>query len=231
MAEASIDKRSVVEASRAEKLLARRQPIMPTSEWLKPLPPALRFVFHGGAAARAVAGPVWGSEFSEVACRANAHATRATLWLGPDEYLLLDWAGPPAPVDSGALDAAAALTSSALERALEGIAHALVDISHRQFAVEVSGPHAATILNGACPLDLNLAQFPVDMCTRTVLAKADVVLWRTAENTFHLEVWRSFAGYVTGILAEIAAEFYLQGSSEEAASPMHRGTNSRVRRR
>jgi sarcosine oxidase subunit gamma len=80
-----------------------------------------------------------------------------------------------------------------------------VDISHRQFALEVSGPNAATILNGACPLDLDVSEFPVGMCTRTVLAKADIVLWRKREDVFHLEVWRSFAGYVSGILTEIAA--------------------------
>jgi sarcosine oxidase subunit gamma len=71
----------------------------------------------------------------------------------------------------------------------------------------MSGPNAATILSGACPLDLDLAEFPVGMCTRTVLAKADVVLWRTRADAFHLEVWRSFASYVTGVLTEIAAEF------------------------
>jgi sarcosine oxidase subunit gamma len=46
------------------------------------------------------------------------------------------------------------------------------------------------------------------MCTRTVFAKADIVLWRTGEQTFHVEVWRSFAGYVTGLLVEIASEYY-----------------------
>ena len=46
------------------------------------------------------------------------------------------------------------------------------------------------------------------MCTRTVFAKADIVLWRTRADAFHLEVWRSFAGYVGGVLAEIAREFY-----------------------
>jgi len=46
------------------------------------------------------------------------------------------------------------------------------------------------------------------MCTRTVLAKADIVLWRTRDDAFHLEVWRSFSGYVTGLLGEIAREFY-----------------------
>jgi sarcosine oxidase subunit gamma len=63
-------------------------------------------------------------------------------------------------------------------------------------------------LSISTPLDLDLAEFPVGMCTRTVLAKADIVLWRTRPDVFHLEVWRSFAGYVTGILAEIAGEFY-----------------------
>ena len=98
--------------------------------------------------------------------------------------------------------------AEALELAVGDMPHALVNISHRQFALEVSGSHAATILSGACPLDLDAMEFPVGMCTRTVLAKADIVLWRTREDAFHLEAWRSFSGYVTGLLREIAREFY-----------------------
>jgi sarcosine oxidase, subunit gamma len=176
----------------------RRTPKVAASEWLKDLGPATRLAFYGDAKARAAAAPVWGAEFSDDACRANFKATRATLWLGPDEYLLLDLAA-----GGSAADLAAQLAG-----ALGGIPHALVDVSHRQFALEVSGPHAAVILNGACPLDLDLTQFPVGMCTRTVLAKADIVLWRTRPDAFHLEVWRSFAGYVVGILSEMALEFY-----------------------
>src|SRR6202795_4447267 len=179
------------------EVAARRVPAVPVTTWLKALPPAERFAFYGGAEAQAAAAPLWGPVFSTETCRANAHATRATLWLGPDEYLLLDWGS------SGVSP-----TFGALERALVDIPHALVDISHRQFALEVSGPHAATILSGACPLDLDLAEFPVGMCTRTVLAKADILLWRTREDGFHLEIWRSFGGYVTGLLSEIAREFY-----------------------
>jgi sarcosine oxidase subunit gamma len=206
----------------------RRTPAVANTEWLNALPPAARFAFHGDARAQSTALPVWGPAFSEEACRANVLATRATLWLGPDEYLLLDFAGgapaggepardqPPVGISAGDRPAdgesrngeATAVTLRELERALVDVPHALVDIGHRQFALEVSGPHAATILSGACPLDLDLAEFPVGMCTRTVLAKADIVLWRTRPDAFHLEVWRSFAGYVTGILAEIAAEFY-----------------------
>ncbi len=183
------------------EIAPRRTPPIATTGWMKPLPPAVRWVLHGDARARAPAQPVWGVGFSDAPCRAVAERSRATLWLGPDEYLLLD----SAP-DAARSDTQAAIAGR-LETALAGTPHALVDISHRQFALEISGPHASVILNGACPLDVDLGEFPVGMCTRTVFAKADIVLWRTREDAFHVEVWRSFAGYVTGVLAEIAAEF------------------------
>jgi sarcosine oxidase subunit gamma len=183
----------------------RSLPQVPEQEWISALPPAMRFILHGGVDARSAAASVWGTAFAEQSCRAILQGARATLWLGPDEYLLLGGIdGRQAATD----ESQAAEAAGALELALGGIPHSLVDISHRQFALKVSGPHAATILSGACPLDLDLSEFPVGMCTRTVFAKADIVLWRTQEDAFHVEVWRSFAGYVTGLLREIAVEFY-----------------------
>ena len=32
---------------------------VPATEWMKPLPPAMRFILHGDARARAIAAPVW----------------------------------------------------------------------------------------------------------------------------------------------------------------------------
>jgi sarcosine oxidase subunit gamma len=87
-----------------------------------------------------------------------------------------------------------------------GEPHSLVDISHRQIALEMSGPHAAWLLEAQCPLPLDLAAFPVGMCTRTIFAKAEIVLWRTAPETFRVEVWRSFSRYVVDLLTEIARE-------------------------
>jgi sarcosine oxidase subunit gamma len=179
----------------------RRPPTIPATEWLKPLPAALRFAFYGDAAAQAAAAPVWGTGFSTHACRANVNGSRAALWLGPDEYLLLDRAAAEATTPGST-------TLEALELALGDIPHALVDVSHRHLALQLIGPHVTNILNGACPLDLDLSAFPVGMCTRTVFAKADIVLWRTAPSMFHVDVWRSFAGYVTGLMSEIASEFY-----------------------
>jgi sarcosine oxidase subunit gamma len=177
----------------------RRPPQLSAVDWLETLPPAARWVLHGNAEARALAAPAWGVGFSETACRATRSAERATLWLGPDEYLLLDLAAP---------ENSAHATAAAIEAALGNTPHALVDVSHRQFALTVSGPHAEVVLRGACPLDLHISRFPVGMCTRTLLAKADITLWRTRADAFHLEVWRSFEGYVGGLLQEIAREFH-----------------------
>jgi len=176
----------------------RRPPQVSAAEWLRTLPPAARWVLHGDAQVRASAAPVWGVDFSATACRALRRGERATLWLGPDEYLLLDLS---------ALEESSLATAAAIENALRDTPHALVDVSHRQFALEVSGPHAEVILRGACPLDLHISRFPVGMCTRTLLAKADITLWRTREDAFHVEVWRSFVGYAGGLLQEIAREF------------------------
>lgn len=164
--------------------------------WLRVKPPAGRLLLQGDAAARAAAAEVWGVPFSEDSCRACTAGERATLWLGPDEHLL--WQA----------SRQAEMPLEALERALKAHPHSLVDVSHRQIALGIAGPHVTPILAGACPLDLALERFPVDMCTRTVLAKAEVTLWRTGEQEFHLEVWRSFENYAIQLLQEIAREFY-----------------------
>jgi sarcosine oxidase subunit gamma len=84
--------------------------------------------------------------------------------------------------------------------------HSVVEISHALVGLQVSGPRAAAALNIGCPLDLDPASFPVDMCTRTVFAKAQIVLWRTATDSFRVETARSFAPYVTKVLALAARE-------------------------
>ena len=164
------------------------------------LPPATRFILQGGPAARTAAGEAFGLPLPESACRANARDGRAALWLGPDEHLLL------APTDERDI------LADGLESALAGFAHSLVEVSQRQIAVQVSGPHASTILNTGCPLDLDPAEFPPGMCTRTLLGKAEIVIWRTGAEAFHLEVWRSFADYVLAWLRE-ADRLNLRGDS------------------
>jgi sarcosine oxidase subunit gamma len=159
-------------------------------EALRILPLGARFILQCGRDARDRAGVAFGLPMPEAACRAESAAGRAALWLGPDERLLL------APDGMG--DAIA----GALEAALTAHPHSLVDVSHRQVALRIAGPRASDLLSSGCPLDLDPKAFPVGMCTRTVLARAEVVLWRLSPEEYHLETGRSFSGYVLGWLRE-----------------------------
>ena len=145
----------------------------------------------------AVAGARTGQQWplAVVPCRSAVQGDWAALWLGPDEQLLI---GP---------ESMHSHLATTVSDTLRDLPHSLVDVSHRQAAVEISGPHAVELLNAGCPLDLDPERFPVSACTRTILAKSEIVLWRHAHEKFHVEVWRSFVPYVTGFLAAVEMEF------------------------
>ena len=155
-------------------------------------PVAARFVFRGGEAARLACSATFWADLPAELGPAGEGKRRAALWLGPDEWLLI------------AENADAASLGAELEAALGSAPHSLVDVSHRQIGVFVSGPVAARALSAGCPLDLHPAAFPVGMATRTIFDKAEIVLWRRDETAFHVEVWRSFAPYLVAALTGAA---------------------------
>ncbi len=117
-------------------------------------------------------------------------ADGAALWLGPGEFLLL--------VADGEGDALARRVSASAG------ALSLVDVSHRSVSFFLSGDDAPLLLNGAVPLDLCEKAFPPGTCTRTICDKAEIVLWRRSEISWHVEVARSFAPYVRDLWDVIA---------------------------
>jgi sarcosine oxidase subunit gamma len=156
-------------------------------------PPRARYSLRVDLAS-AAARPAPRLPISTTPCRALVRGEWSALWLGPDEQLVIG------PVEDGP----AFLDSTA--EALRGLHYSLVDVSHRQGALAVTGRHAAALINTACPLDLGLAAAPVGFCSRTVFAKAEVVLWRRSRELWQLEVWRSFLPYVSALLALAARE-------------------------
>jgi sarcosine oxidase subunit gamma len=176
-------------------LRAAEDPLMAELVTITPLPPASRLIVRGGEAAIPLVGRAFGVALPREACRAATRPPRAALWLGPDEWLLV---APDGEADAIAANIGAALT---------GAPASVVDISDRQVALSVSGKRAADIVSAFNPLDLDDAAFPVGMVTRTVFAKAEIVLWRTAADTFRIEAWRSFAPYVEALLREAASEY------------------------
>lgn len=123
--------------------------------------------------------------------KTSGHAGgRSALWLGPDEWLVIDESGEDLVALAGA--------ASAL--------HAATDVSHRNAAIIVSGPGAEATLAGGCPQDLGIETFPVGACSRTLFGKVEVVILRLDPETFRVECWRSFAPYAFGLLAEAAGD-------------------------
>ena len=162
---------------------------------LRDAEPSARFVLRARPAAQIAAATPLGLSLPQVACRSASAGAVSALWQGPDEWLLLT------PEANGPM------LASSLAATLGGLPHSLVDVGHRQVGLLLDGPHAADLLNAGCPLDLDLSTFPVGMCTRTIFAKAEIVLWRTGPESWRVEVWRSFAAYLRGLLDEAGREF------------------------
>ena len=165
--------------------------------------PALRFGLRMDATAAAAAGKPAGFDLSQSINSlrqsvADAASGRLSARLGPDEWLLI--------AETGA-DAAEALMAG-LTADLGDVAHTLVDVSHRNLAIELTGSAAADVLNTGCPLDLGDQAFPVGTATRTLFAKAEIILCR-CENVgqqplYRVECWRSFGRYMHAYLQESA---------------------------
>jgi sarcosine oxidase subunit gamma len=159
-----------------------------------PAPDAARFVLRARGVAVDTAGRAFGIDLPRQAFRTSATGARTASWLGPDEWLLK---GP---------ELENVLMEQQLTEALAGIAHSLVDVSHRDAVLALSGVKAAAALNAGCPLDLHPSVFAVGTCTRTLLGKAQIVLWRTGPQRFHVQAARSFADYVWRFLEQAARD-------------------------
>jgi sarcosine oxidase subunit gamma len=116
------------------------------------------------------------------------------LRLGPDEWLLLaDAEGDP-------------WLSARIAEAGQGVPMAVVDVSHRTVGLVIEGTCVEEILAGGCLLPLSLPLFPVGRATRTLLGKAEIVLWRQAADRFRIEVAASLAVYLVAYLGAVIAD-------------------------
>jgi sarcosine oxidase subunit gamma len=155
---------------------------------LTPAPPATRLSLRAPAESLAALSKALGLKLPTRPKTSASAGQRHALWLGPDEWLVID-------------EAQADLAAPC--RPVKAL-HSAVEISHRNTAILVSGAGAADVLNAGCPQDLRLAAFPVGACSRTVLGKVEIVLYRTAETAFRVEVWRSFSDYAFTFLSQAA---------------------------
>lgn len=128
---------------------------------------------------------------------ATSKGNKATLWFGPDEWLVL---APPALVGK-------------LKEALSGQHAAVFDVSDSRVVISLSGANARDVLKKGCGLDLHPRVFGPGQCASSTLAMAHVHIHQTKQNkttraaTYHLYVHRSFATYLWTWLEDAAGEY------------------------
>ncbi|RWP26787.1 MULTISPECIES: sarcosine oxidase subunit gamma [unclassified Mesorhizobium] len=166
------------------------QELSVTGVTLAVLPPAQRISLRAPDASVAALSKALGVELPRKPKTSAAKAGRTALWLGPDEWLVIDEMGKDPLADCAEVT----------------VLHSAVGISHRNVAISVIGPAAAATINSGCPQDLSLDVFPVGAASRTILGKAEIVLLRTATDAFRVECWRSFSDYVFTFLSEAAGD-------------------------
>jgi sarcosine oxidase subunit gamma len=126
----------------------------------------------------------------------SASGQHTVLWLGPCKWLIISSSPGGREINRR------------LEAALSGVTHLISDYGDARTGIEVSGPHARTVLARVCALDLHPNTFGTGRCAQTMIARAPLLLHQVADlPVFHLYVDRSLAAYVWAWLADAASEF------------------------
>jgi sarcosine oxidase, subunit gamma len=121
----------------------------------------------------------------------SSSGQRSALWLGPDEWLILD-EGPPTRED-------------AVRAAFPPEWGSVVDVSANRVVFEIAGPTAREQLAHGCPLDLHPRVFGPGQCAQTLLARTAVIVWQTdATPTYRILVRASFADHIARWLTDAA---------------------------
>ena len=135
-------------------------------------------------------------------------ADTIALWLGPDEWWLVEPGLEPEAGPKLAENLRAALT--------EHVA-AITEVGESRICIRVSGPRARALLQKGCPLDLHPSVFRAGACAQSILAKSGVTLHLFADESaaqagaegpvFDIYVLRSFAEYLWEGLEDAGGEY------------------------
>ena len=135
--------------------------------------------------------------------RSTTEGDRATLGLGPDEWLVLGPHGTQAAIERDLRDAIAR----------DGGWGAVTDVSAQRTTFVLRSPHAREVLATGCSLDLHPRVFVPGSCAQTDLGRANVVLHQVdGTPTYELLVAGSFAAYVGAWLAGALEDHHPAGA-------------------
>lgn len=123
----------------------------------------------------------------------SRHGEHTTLWLGPDEWLVVSEADAGTLVDR--LRAAAGDTPAQV-----------LDLSANRTVVELTGPGARTVLEKGCSADLHPRVLADGSAIVTTVARVPVLLWKVDADRFRVVPRASLAQYVAAWLLDAVGE-------------------------
>ena len=140
-----------------------------------------------------LAGLPAGLAFPRAANRFATVGTTRILWLGPDEWMIVDER------------AAAPDLLAALEGAFAGHHAAVIDVSGHRVRLRVSGSDARELMHRACALDLDPPHFATGHCAGALVARAQAFVMQVDDApSYELLVRRSFSAYLSDWLVTAA---------------------------
>jgi sarcosine oxidase, subunit gamma len=132
-------------------------------------------------------GAVVGIDLPTVPSRAVATSgdDRHALWLGPDEWLVIDRPGTETTLEGQ------------LRAAVQGGRGSVVDVSANRTTIKLAGRGARDVLEHGCSIDLHPRAFGPGQCAQTLVARTGVIVHQISpEPEYRLLVRPSFAAYL-----------------------------------
>lgn len=122
-----------------------------------------------------------------------------SVWLGPDEWLLVTNYGQEKQIEKK------------LKTALSKLRHAVVDVSDNSTIIQLAGPRARELIMKGCSVDVHPRVFGPGSAVQTNLAYANIIFWQIDKKpSYNLIVRASFAVYLWNWLLDAASEFNTQ---------------------
>ena len=143
-------------------------------------------------------GKILGMILPNKACSTSSKEKITSLWLGPNEWLLVS--NNLIPKETNIYELEQVLFDNISKTNLG----AITNVTDHFTIFKLSGSNIFEVLSKGCPFDFSSDDFGANKVVQTILNNVDVTIHRRSENDVDLYVRRSFAGYLWDWLKDSA---------------------------
>ena len=144
-------------------------------------------------------GKILGMILPKEACGTSTKEKITSLWLGPNEWLLVS--NSEIPKDTNTYELEQVLFDNISKTNLGSV----TNVTDHFTIFKLSGSNIFEVLSKGCPFDFDSRDFGDNKVVQTILNHVDVTIHRKSENDVDLYVRRSFAGYLWNLLKDSAS--------------------------